>query len=132
MQLASVHQDQIAENLRKLVQDNHVAREQDCADKEMMKTQDPWEMLGEVGLQKLMYWSQGQTADYLEGHGHCQKSQQLAILQWAIDKSKDNMEDMELQVLITPVHLEMVKNLRFTMLTTNHVAKGIQPFQFPE
>jgi hypothetical protein len=26
----------------------------------------------------------------------------------------------------------MVKNLRFTMLTPNHVATGLQPFQFPE
>jgi hypothetical protein len=40
--------------------------------------------------------------------------------------------DAKLQFLVTPAHLEIIKNLRFTMLTTNHVATGIQPFQFPE
>jgi hypothetical protein len=63
---------------------------------------------------------------------NAKKSQQLAILQWAIDKVKDEMGDAELQFVISPAHLEMVKNLHFTMLTPNHVATGVQPFQFPE
>jgi hypothetical protein len=61
------------------------------------------------------------------------KSQQLAILQWAVDKVKDELGDTELHFIVSPAHLEVVKNLRFTMLTPNHVATaGLQPFQFPE
>jgi hypothetical protein len=60
------------------------------------------------------------------------KAQQLAVLQWAVDKVKEEMGEADLQFVISPASLEMVKNLRFVMLTPNHVATGLQPFQFPE
>jgi hypothetical protein len=136
MQLAGAQQDQIALNLGELVRDNRRAREQDRVEREKAKTKDPQEMLGEVGLQKLVRWSHVETAAELQAIwsdlATAKKSQQLAVLQWAVDKMKDEMGDAELQFLVTPAHLEMVKNLRFVMLTTNHVATGIQPFQFPE
>jgi hypothetical protein len=50
-----------------------------------------------------------------------------------VDKTKEEMGEAELQFVISPAILEeMVKNLRFVMLTPNHVATGLQPFQFPE
>ena len=54
------------------------------------------------------------------------------IIKSEICKVKDEEGDTELQFIVSPAHLEMVKNLRFTMLTPNHVATGLQPFQFPE
>jgi hypothetical protein len=52
---------------------------------------------------------------------NAKKSQQLAILQWAVEKVQEDMGETELQFVISPAHLEMVKNLRFIMLTPNHV-----------
>jgi hypothetical protein len=49
-----------------------------------------------------------------------------------VDKTKEEMGEAELQFVISPAILEMVKNLRFVMTTPNYVATGLQPFQFPE
>ena len=135
-QLIGLQQDQIAASLGELVRDNRAARDMERADRIKVKENDPQEMLGEVGLQKIIRWSHVETSAELQAIwkdlAKAKKSQQLAILQWAVDKVKDELGDTELQFIVSPAHLEMVKNLRFTMLTPNHVATGLQPFQFPE
>lgn len=135
-QLVGLQQNQIALSLGELVRDNRVAREVDRAERERAKGKSPIDMLGEVGLQKVLRWSQVETSADLQpiwrDLASAKKSQQLAVLQWAVDKMKDDMGETELQFVIVPSHLEMVKNLRFTMITTNHASTGLQPFQFPE
>jgi hypothetical protein len=135
-QLVGLQQNQIAASLGELVRDNRAARESERADRARDKDKDPQEMLGDVGLQKIIRWSHVETSADLQpiwkDLAKAKKSQQLAILQWAVDKVKDELGDTELQFIVSPAHLEMVKNLRFTMLTPNHVATGLQPFQFPE
>jgi len=135
-QRAGAQQDQVAATLGELVRDNRQAREQERADKEKAKSKDPVDLLGEAGLQKLLRWSQVETSADLQAIwrdlANAKKSQQLAILQWAVDKAKEEVGEAELQFMVSPAHLEMIKNLRFTMLTPNHVATGVQPFQFPE
>ena len=83
-------------------------------------------MLGDVGLQKLLRWSQVETSANIQtiwkDLAMAKKSQQLTILQWAIDWAKDKLGDMELQFIVSPAHIKMVKNLCFTMLMPNHVA----------
>jgi hypothetical protein len=133
---AATQQDQVAATLSELVRDNRRARELDRVDREKAKYKDPQDLLGESGLQKLLRWSQVATSAELQAIwgdlANAKKSQQLAVLQWAVDKAKEERGEGELQFLVTPSHLEMVKNLRFAMLTPNHVATGVQPFQFPE
>jgi hypothetical protein len=135
-QLVGLQQNQIAASLGELVRDNRTARELERADRDKAKDKDPQEMLGDVGLQKIIRWSHIETEADLQpiwkDLAKAKKSQQLAILQWAVDKVKDELGDSELQFVVSPAQLEMVKNLRFTMLTPNHVATGLQPFQFPE
>lgn len=129
-------QNQIADRLGELVQESRTARAQDKAEKEQAKTKDPIELLGEVGVQKLLRWCQVMTTVELPGVwkelAKAKKSQQLAVLQWAVDKVKEDLGESELQFLVSPSMLDIVKNLRFTMTTPNHVATGLQPFQFPE
>jgi hypothetical protein len=124
------------DQLGELVQENRSAREQDRADKELEKTKDPKELLGDVGVQKLLRWCHVMTTAELPPFWKelvkAKKAQQLAVLQWAVDKIKEEMGEADLQFVISPASLEMVKNLRFVMLTPNHVATGLQPFQFPE
>jgi hypothetical protein len=119
-----------------LVRDNRAARDQERADRVKVKETDPQEMLGHVGLQKIIRWSHVETSAEFQAVwkdlAKAKKSQQLAILQWAVDKVKDELGDTELQFIVSSSHLEMVKNLRFTILIPNHVATGLQPFQFPE
>jgi hypothetical protein len=135
-QFVGAQQDQVAARLGELVSDNRRAREQERADKEKAKSKDPVDLLGEAGLQKLLRWSHAETSTELQAIwrelANAKKAQQLAVLQWAVDKAKEEMGEPELQFVVSPAHLEMVKNLRFTMLTPNHVATGLQPFQFPE
>jgi hypothetical protein len=133
---ARAQQNLIADRLGELVQENRSAREQERAEKEQEKTKDPKELLGDVGVQKLLRWGHVSMTSELPAVWKelvkAKKAQQLAVLQWAVDKAKDEMGETELQFVISPAVLELVKNLRFVMLTPNHVATGLQPFQFPE
>jgi hypothetical protein len=135
-QLVGLQQNQIAASLGELVRDNRAAREVERTEREQSKYKSPTDILGEVGLQKLLRWSQVETMAELQAIWRdlatAKKSQQLAVLQWAVDKVKDDIGETELQFVIVPSHLEMVRNLRLTMTTTNHVATGLQPFQFHE
>lgn len=93
-------------------------------------------MLGETGVQKLLRWSQVESSSDLQDIwmdlARAKKAQQLGVLQWAIDKVKEDIGESELQFIVTPAILEMVKSLRLVMVTNNHVSTGLQPFLFPK
>jgi hypothetical protein len=129
-------QDQIAISLGELVRDNQAAREEARQEKQREKAKSVEDMLGETGVQKLLRWSQVESSadlqDVWRDLAKAKKAQQLGVLQWAVDKVKEDIGESELQFIITPAILEMVKSLRLVMVTTNHVATGLQPFMFPE
>jgi hypothetical protein len=129
-------QDQIAISLGELVRDNQAAREEARQEKQREKSKGVEEMLGETGVQKLLRWSQVESSSDLQDIwmdlARAKKAQQLGVLQWAIDKVKEDIGESELQFIVTPAILEMVKSLRLVMVTNNHVSTGLQPFLFPE
>jgi len=129
-------QDMIAVSIGELVRDNQAAREEARQEKQRERAKGIHEMLGATGVQRLMRWSQvEQVADLQEiwrDLAKAKKAQQLGVLQWAVDQAKEELGEPELQFLVTPAILDMVKTLRFTMITTDHVSTGIQPFMFPE
>jgi hypothetical protein len=129
-------QDQIAVSIGELVRDNQVAREEARQERQKEKAKGVEEMLGETGLQKLLRWCQVEGSmdlpEVWRDLAKAKKAQQLGVLQWAIDKTKEDLGESELQFIVTPAVLDMVKTLRFIMVTTNHVATGLQPFMFPE
>jgi hypothetical protein len=129
-------QDQIAVSIGELVRDNQAAREEARQEKQRDKAKGVEELLGEIGVQKLMRWCQiettGDLQDIWPDLAKAKKAQQLGVLQWAVDKVKEELGETELQFIITPAVLDMVKCLRLVMTTTNHVATGLQPFLFPE
>jgi hypothetical protein len=105
-QLAGLQQIQIAASLGELVRDNRAARELERADRDKAKAKDPQEMLGDVGLKKIIRWSHVETGADVQAIwkdlAKAKKSQQLAILQWAVDKAKDELGDNELQFIVSP------------------------------
>jgi hypothetical protein len=129
-------QDQIAVSIEELVRDNQAARAEARQEKQLERAKGVQELLGDTGVQKLLRWSQVQVCSDFQtiwqDLAKAKKAQQLGVLQWAIDKQKEELGENELQFIVTPAVLEMVKNLRFIMTTTNHVATGLQPFMFPE
>jgi hypothetical protein len=136
MEVERRQQDQIAVSIGELVRDNQAAREEARQDKQRDKAKGVEELLGEIGVQKLMRWCQIEVTTDLQDIwpdlAKAKKAQQLGVLQWAIDKVKEELGESELQFIVTPAVLEMVKCLRFVMTTTNHVSTGLQPFLFPE
>jgi hypothetical protein len=130
------HQDQIAVSIGELVRDNQVAREEAREERQREKAKGVEEMLGATGVQKLLRWCQvateAEVPDIWRDLAKAKKAQQLGVLQWAIDKTKDDLGEAELQFIVTPAALEMVKSLRMAMVTNDHVATGLQPFMFPE
>jgi hypothetical protein len=129
-------QDQIAISIGELVRDNQAAREEARREKQREKSKGIHEMLGATGVQKLMRWSQVEQLEDLQevwrDLAKAKKAQQHGVLQWAVDKAKEELGEPELQFLITPAILDIVKSLRLTMITNDHVATGLQPFMFPE
>jgi hypothetical protein len=107
-QLVSLQQNQITMSLGNLIRDNRATREVVHAEQEKSKGKSPFDMLGEVGLQKILRWSQVKESADLQAIwkdlATAKKSQQLAVLQWAVDKVKDNMGETELQFVIAPAH----------------------------
>jgi hypothetical protein len=136
MEVERRQQDQIAVSIGELVRDNQAAREEARQDKQRDKAKGVEELLGEIGVQKLMRWCQIEVTTDLQDIwpdlAKAKKAQQLGVLQWAVDKVKEELGESELQFIVTPAVLEMVKCLRFVMTTTNHVSTGLQPFLFPE
>ena len=61
-QLIELQQDQIAARLGELVRDNRAAHDQERANRVKVKEADPQEMLGDVGLQKIIRWSHVETS----------------------------------------------------------------------
>jgi hypothetical protein len=129
-------QDQIAVSISELVRDNQVAREEAREERQREKVKRVEEMLRATGVQKLLRWSQvaatAEVPNIWRDLAKAKKAQQLGVLQWAVDKTKDELGESELQFIITPAVLEMVKSLRFAMVTNDHVSTGMQPFMFPE
>jgi hypothetical protein len=128
--------DQIAVSIGELVRDNQAAREEARQEKQREKAKGLEDMLGTTGVQKLLRWSQVEVAtdvqDIWRDLAKAKKAQQLGVLQWAIDRTKEELGESELQFIVTPAVLEMVKSLRFAMVTNDHVSTGLQPFLFPE
>jgi hypothetical protein len=116
-------QDQIAVCLSELVRDNQVAREEARQEKQREKSKSLEDMLGDTGVQKLMRWSQvAQVTDVEEvwrDLAKAKKAQQLGVLQWAIDRVKEDLGETELQFIVTPAILDMVKGLKFKIITND-------------
>ncbi|CAK9046738.1 CvfB_WH domain-containing protein (Fragment), partial [Durusdinium trenchii] len=135
---ANGHQqeDQIAVSIGELVRDNQAAREEARQEKQREKAKGVEDMLGETGVQKLLRWSQVEAVtevqDIWRDLAKAKKAQQLGVLQWAIDRTKEEFGEGELQFIVTPAVLEVIKSLRFAMVTNDHVSTGLQPFLFPE
>ena len=129
-------QDQIAISIGELVRDNQTARAEARHEKQQERAKGVEELLGATGVQKLLRWSQVEQSTDLQEVWRdlavAKKAQQLGVLQWAVDKVKEELGESELQFIITPAILDMVKNLRFAMTTNDHVSTGLQPFLFPE
>jgi hypothetical protein len=128
-------QDQIAVSIGELVRDNQAAREEARQERQREKSKGIEDMLGTTGVQKLLRWSQvevvSEVQDVWRDLAKAKKAQQLGVLQWAIDRTKEELGESELQFIVTPAVLEMVKSLRFAMVTNDHVSTGLPTVPVP-
>ncbi|CAK9059248.1 CvfB_WH domain-containing protein (Fragment), partial [Durusdinium trenchii] len=95
--------DQIAVSIGELVRDNQAAREEARQEKQREKAKGIEDMLGTTGVQKLLRWSQVEVVtdvqDIWRDLAKAKKAQQLGVLQWAIDRTKEELGESELQFI---------------------------------
>jgi len=133
---AAVQQNQIATEVGKLTstmqQENIDAARRRLDD----KNKSPSSLLGDSGVALLLRFAQVGTAQQL-GHfwtslAKAPKSQQISILQWAIEEAKEEMGMSDLVFLATPALLTKVKGLSFAMSDLHDIKSGVQPFALGE
>ena len=100
------------------------------------KTKSPTSLLGDIGVALLLRFAQVGTSQQLEHFwtslAQALKSQQISILQLAIDEAKEQMSVSDLIFLATPSLLTKVKSLVFAMSDLHEIKSGVQPFALGE
>ena len=91
----------------------------------------PSSLLGDSGVALLLRFPQVGTAEQLWNFwtslAQAPKSQQISVLQWAIDEAKEDMGMSDLVFLATPALLTKVKSLAFAMSDLHEIKRGHCP-----
>ena len=135
-QLANVQHTEIAGQLGLLVTESRATREAENARRTLEKNKPPSLLLGPVGTIRLARYCQ--VISHLEFPpfwieiARNPKSQHLNILQWEINRVKDELNEPDLQFLATASILEVSKGLMWEMTHPDAVTTGLNVFLLAE
>ena len=133
---SSMQQSQIASQLGVLIQDNRqnaLIAEQ----RRITATTKPLsKLIGTRGVANLLLYCnvalEGLLPPIWKELANTGKGQQLSVLQFAIDDQKRHCAEPEIQFILSPNILQMVKTLAFEMTSMTSVTSGLTPFLFFE
>ena len=133
---SSMQQSQIASQLGVLIQDNRqnaLIAEQ----RRITATTKPLsKLIGTRGVANLLLYCnvalEGLLPPIWKELANTGKGQQLSVLQFAIDDQKRHCAEPEIQFILNPNILQMVKTLAFKMTSMTSVTSGLTPFLFFE
>lgn len=127
-----VQQHQIATQLGALVTETRSARLAQDARRVDDATKHPSDLLGPSGILTLLRFAQLAIEDQLPQVWHTlantKKSQQINVLQWALDELKEDRGLTDFSFVVSPTLLTKVLSLKFRMQHQDDLASGIQPF----
>jgi hypothetical protein len=134
--LANIQHTQIAGQLGQLVTESRATREAETARRTLEKNKPPTVMLGPVGTIRLSRYCQvvshHEFPPFWVEIARNPKSQHLNILQWEINRVKDDLNEPDLQFLATAAVLEVSKSLMWEMTHPDAVTTGLNVFLLAE
>ena len=133
---SNIQSSQIATQLGVLIQDNRqsqlIAEQRRLASKMKPLSQ----LIGTRGVANLLLYcnvaSENQLPPIWNELANTGKGQQLSVLQFAVDDQKRQCAEPEIQFILSPNILQLVKNLAFEMTSMMSVTTGLTPFLFFE
>jgi hypothetical protein len=134
--LQGIQQHQIAGQLGLLVTESRAAREADSARRVLEKNKPPAQYLGPIGTLRLLRYCQVENSNHFPPFwieiARNPKFQHLNILQWEINRFKEQLNEPDLQFLATAPLLEVSKSLMWEMTNTDAVTTGLNVFILAE
>ena len=133
---SNIQNSQIAAQLGVLIQDNR--HSQLIADQRRLAltTKPLSKLIGARGVANLLLYCNVGTESLLPPIwtelANTGKGQQLSVLQFAIDDQKRMCAEPEVQFILSPNILQIVKTLAFEMTSLTSVTTGLNPFLFFE
>lgn len=133
---ATIQQNQIAAQLGILIQDNRNESTRAEQLRLAAKHKPLSSLIGTRGVALLLNICNVAHEDLLPGIykelANASKSQQLSILQFAVDEMKRRCAEPDIQLIVDASLLQLVKNLAFELPDINGVTNGLTPFLFFE
>ena len=134
--LPTMQQNAIAGQLSLLVDENREARRAEDARRARESVKTPLDLLGTVGLYRLLRFTNVQSAAGLSNFwtmiANTKKHQHLSSLQWEVNRIKAALQEQDLQFIVSASLLEVAKNLQWEMTSNDNVSSGLNPFLLPE
>ena len=133
---SSMQQSQIAAQLGVLIQDNRQSNLVSEQRRVEATTKPLSKLIGTRGVANLLLYCNIATESMLppiwKELANTGKGQQLSVLQFAIDDQKRHCAEPEIQFILSPNILQIVKTLAFEMTSMTSVTSGLTPFLFFE
>jgi hypothetical protein len=132
----TIQQNQIATQLGILIQDNR-ANARLVEERRIESKQKPLSnFIGPRGVALLLLicnvTSEDQLPPLWKELAQASKSNQLSVLQFAVDETKTRCSEPELQFIVDPGMLQLVKNVAFEMPSLDSLTGGLTVFLFYE
>lgn len=134
--LASIHQNQIANELHTLVTVTQNANTDANARRLAAQNKTPTDLLGATGSITLQRYSHqndiNNVANVWTLMANSKKSQHLNIWQWEVNRVKELLNELQLQFVVEASVVEVLKSLQWPMLTNDSVSTGFSAWLLPE
>ena len=133
---SNIQNSQIATQLGILIQDNRQNQAATELRRVAATTKPLSKLIGTRGVANLLLYcnvgSEGQLPPIWKELANTGKGQQLSVLQFAVDDQKRQCAEPEIQFIVSPNMLQIVKTLAFEMTSLTSVTTGLNPFLFFE
>jgi hypothetical protein len=133
---SNIQTSQIAAQLGILIQDNRHNQSVTEQRRVAATTKPLSKLIGTRGVANLLLYCNVASENLLppiwKELANTGKGQQLSVLQFAIDDQKRQCAEPEIQFIVSPNILQIVKTLAFEMTSLTSVTTGLNPFLFFE
>ena len=132
--LPRLQQNQIANRLGELVEDNRLHREAEKVQRDASRNKEPVDLVGATGVAKLCRYQrvpdQSQLQPIYSRLASASRHNRLAELQWAVDAERSRLGYHRLNFIVTPSLLNMIVSVRWIMDHHDNITSGFQPYLF--
>ena len=129
-----MQQNQIANRLGEIVEDNRVHRQEEKVIRDASRNKEPVDLVGATGVAKLCRYlrvpDQSMLQPIYSRLASSSRHNRLSELQWAVDAERSRLGYHRLSFIVTPSLLNMIVSVRWIMDHHDNITSGFQPYLF--